>query len=81
MGYTLEQIIHGTIGIVSSKFDKFNVAEDEAIKRLDICKDCPSLIVKRNRLTNSDTFKCGMCGCLLSAKTKLKSEKCPKGHW
>jgi hypothetical protein len=44
-----------------------------AEKRMDICTACPELI--------KITKQCKKCGCVMTAKTKLKSAKCPIGNW
>ena len=41
--------------------------------RMSICKACPELI----KITN----QCKRCGCVMIAKTKLESAKCPLGKW
>jgi hypothetical protein len=45
----------------------------EASDRYTICKSCPELIML--------TKQCKKCGCLMNAKTKLKSATCPMGKW
>ena len=49
------------------------VEEEEASKRMDICKACPELI----QLTK----QCKKCGCFMELKTKLEYAKCPIGKW
>lgn len=48
-----------------------NLNENIRKKRLDICKVC----------TFRDGKWCGICGCVLDAKTRVKSEHCPKNLW
>jgi hypothetical protein len=49
-------------------------AEDEvAEERMSICDGCPALRKPRNQ--------CAECGCLMTAKTKLKNATCPLGKW
>ena len=53
-------------------------SEDTLLERLAVCDDCPEstpteLPVKDRR--------CAQCGCFLSKKAKLKTEKCPMGKW
>jgi len=38
---------------------------------MDICIACPT---RKN-------MRCGNCGCLLEAKTRLPEEECPEGRW
>lgn len=56
-------------------FDPSQYEEDKALveKRLEICKGCPFLIQL--------TTQCKKCGCIMSAKTKLKYSECPIGKW
>lgn len=49
------------------------VEEEEASKRMDICKSCPFLIKATNQ--------CKKCGCIMHLKTKLKGAECPVGNW
>jgi hypothetical protein len=49
------------------------VDEETANKRFEICKMCPELI----SLTN----QCKKCGCIMTAKTKLKIADCPLHKW
>jgi hypothetical protein len=55
----------------NSGLDVRNKEETERV--LSICADCPSLI--------TDQFRCGMCGCFLSYKVKLKAWHCPQNKW
>jgi hypothetical protein len=49
-------------------------ATDEVVsQRLAICEECPSIRKPR--------MQCVECGCLMLAKTKLKSVSCPLGKW
>lgn len=47
--------------------------EDEASKRLEICKACPELI--------KTTGQCKKCGCIMNLKTKLAKAECPLHKW
>ena len=40
--------------------------------RLAICSTCPF---------KSDNGRCGKCGCVLAAKTRVKKATCPIGKW
>jgi len=40
-------------------------------ERLKICGECPK----------AKAGFCKECGCMLAAKTRVKSEKCPLGKW
>lgn len=44
-----------------------------AKERLTICKECPEFVTL--------TSQCTQCGCIMLAKTMLKSSECPLGKW
>ena len=41
-------------------------------ERLSICNTCPF---------KGDDGRCGKCGCVLAAKTRVKKASCPIGRW
>ena len=45
------------------------VSADEYLDRLAACKDCPHLVEKHMR--------CGLCGCFLEMKARMKTSTCP----
>lgn len=45
----------------------------EYVKRLDICKDCVYM--------NEDDWTCWKCGCYLTKKAQMSTEKCPDDKW
>jgi len=47
-------------------------------KRLAICKECPE---SRDLFNRGWINYCNICGCMLKIKTRIKSNKCPKGKW
>jgi hypothetical protein len=49
------------------------VEDEEASRRMDICKACPFLI--------KATGQCKKCGCIMHLKTTLKGAECPVGNW
>lgn len=54
--------------------DKDNYTDSKTAEdRLLLCKGCPEFI----KLTT----QCKKCGCIMSAKTKLKAADCPLGYW
>lgn len=81
MGYSLDDIIKGTVGILKSNIASYQTDPETVYSRLDLCRDCPYLKISTNKITKKTIFKCGVCGCFLKAKTKIKTEKCPKGFW
>ena len=48
-------------------------SEEKAEQRYSICKTCPQLI--------NLTKQCKMCGCFMTAKTRLDNASCPLGKW
>ena len=59
-------------------WDMFNqnieqASGEEALRRLSICEECPSLL----KLTH----QCKECGCFMKMKTKLKHAACPLKKW
>jgi hypothetical protein len=51
------------------------VSNEEKQRRLDTCKDCPSL------KSLAGQMQCGECGCFLKAKAGLANVRCPRGLW
>jgi len=49
----------------------FNRNNHLAKERLPICVDCD----------DRKGFKCGVCGCPLQAKSRVRDEHCPKFKW
>lgn len=69
-----KKYINGAIGLTKS-FLNIGIAPVEVRQeRLRICLSCEYYVEKRYK-------KCGVCGCYLIPKIKLKSESCPKGKW
>lgn len=52
-------------------------SEIERTRRLEICEGCPRY--KRGKIEVLN--KCLECGCLIFAKSWLKSAECPLGKW
>lgn len=67
------EIKHIIVGWWNWLFKKNTVL---ANKRLDICARCE----KRIPLTKNEAY-CDLCGCILSAKTRVKDEKCLMNKW
>lgn len=51
------------------------IPEEKALaqSRFDTCSDCPSLRKPINQ--------CSECGCLMNAKVKIRSARCPLNKW
>jgi|TARA_R100000479_G_scaffold164543_1_gene103422 hypothetical protein len=50
-----------------------NVSEEIFEKRMLICNSCE--LLKRDKGT------CGVCGCVVEYKGRMKTESCPKNKW
>jgi hypothetical protein len=48
-------------------------SDEEADRRMDLCKECPSFL--------KITSQCKECGCFMKIKTKLNLATCPLGKW
>lgn len=46
---------------------------EEAFKRLAICKTCPELI--------KENWVCSKCGCVMKMKARLEEAECPLKKW
>jgi len=65
------------------------VAEEVAMKRANICAQCPSAqlmggvstIIIDNKTTQVRGLKCSECGCPLSAKIRAMNDYCPLSKW
>jgi hypothetical protein len=57
---------------------KRKAIEDVAADRRKICDSCPS---KKRNCAPMISECCGVCGCSLSFKTRVLTEKCPSNKW
>ena len=65
----MRRILHGAVGIAVA-VTGLDPAEPELVqRRMAICGECEHSKFKPG--------KCDLCGCLLGAKIRLASEKCP----
>jgi hypothetical protein len=63
------KIVQATIGA--------GLAADSVIEdRRVICRACPASVKVLGGVS-----KCEECGCFIGPKTRLKSERCPRGKW
>jgi hypothetical protein len=72
-------MINIVIGWTDKVLSDFGLKEipTYAVDRAEICSGCESKI----QIEIVDEDICKECGCILSAKTLVKNEKCPKGKW
>ena len=74
-GITSDKLIKGISGLSKAALDIDRADQDTIKQREEQCNGCPyqkyTLGIER----------CGDCGCVLRAKRKIKSEKCPQNKW
>jgi hypothetical protein len=68
----INTISMGVVGLTKAVLQIDSADRDVVNKRRLICKNCEEL---------NKNFFCGKCGCLIAAKTTIKSEICPKNKW
>lgn len=69
-----EELANGAQVRPTDLLDRANYAADDiAIKRINICEECPSLL----KLTH----QCKECGCFMKLKVKLEAATCPLDKW
>lgn len=56
-------------------FKVFNLKEDIAKSRLEVCNKCPS------KIHTKLGYVCEHCGCVLDAKTRVIDEECDLDKW
>jgi len=71
--------VGGAIGIAKAVARIEPAEPAEVARRITICEACPSGCYLE-RPSRCDLAK-GGCGCFLSAKWRIASERCPKQHW
>jgi hypothetical protein len=59
-------------GLVKSATDLATGGITDPTKRMEICNSCPF---------KGDDGRCGKCGCVLAAKTRVKKSSCPINRW
>ncbi len=71
---------------VGNFFGAMERVADNAISGRDVLAP-PSFVVKRRSLCDTCLLRSGLtcqhedCGCVIVAKTRLLTEKCPIGRW
>lgn len=59
-------------GLMKSAVDVATGGVTDPKDRMSICNTCPF---------KSDDGRCGKCGCVLAAKTRVKKSSCPINRW
>lgn len=77
-------VVEGAVGLTKAILH-IDRADDATIAaRRDICRNCDQAELrtsKNKRLTLTVLSRCKACGCVVSAKTAIKSEVCPLLKW
>ena len=76
VGTGVQRLATGAAGLAKSAAGIDRAAPEVIESRRAQCDACPHA-----RVTLGVFQHCGLCGCLTSAKTTLKAEKCPAGKW
>jgi hypothetical protein len=64
------------LNIIIGWFRKiFELKEDMASIRLNICNHCP------HKINTPLGDACSLCGCILDAKTRVEDEQCDLDKW
>lgn len=71
--YSIKMIKNILIGWFNSIFDRNKKLSEE---RMEICNKCN----EKTRITKN-IYICGLCGCVLDSKTRVKDEKCELNKW
>lgn len=56
--------------------DDIICSQEQQEQRLNICKNCPSFVIKETQMT-----ECSECECSISLLITFKFKSCPKGNW
>ncbi|MEM9882481.1 MAG: hypothetical protein AAF800_06170 [Planctomycetota bacterium] len=83
---TLRTTVRGALGLTKAAFDLEPVDDETRQTRRRACAACPAATVTRRLGTLplsvlTPASRCSACKCLLSAKTRVAGEACPRGHW
>ncbi len=76
MGCNCNKIIDGVVGLTQAVVGYNPADEITQNNRMNICRNCEYCSNPKLKFV-----LCTVCGCLLNAKIKNKSEKCPKNKW
>ncbi len=57
------------------------VDREEYEQRIKLCQTCPERLEYSKGKLLTKFSRCPLCGCILSLKAKLDTEKCPIGDW
>jgi hypothetical protein len=90
-GGCAKKVLRGAAGLAKAGLQAAGVpvdaAPEDVVKaRRDQCRACPhatrndgpKYAASRGLTTLS---RCQLCGCVIAAKTRMASERCPDGRW
>lgn len=83
---SLTTLMRGAAGLGKAAVNAEPVTEQALQIRRDRCARCDYATATRATTIAgyrvlSPASRCKLCKCLISAKTKLRSERCPIGQW
>lgn len=70
----LRKIVEGVSGLAKATMPS-RVPREEINRRREICEGCDKKKIVAGCL------KCGECGCLIMAKSRIPESKCPLDRW
>lgn len=73
------KIVRGAVGLAKAALGVDAVPRETSTARREICLACD-----RSRVVSVGVGKvrqCDECGCVIAAKVKIASERCPLGKW
>lgn len=74
---SLNKVAHGAKGLIKA-IARVDRTKPHILKaRQDICNQCDEKAI----VLKGVTTKCKQCGCVLPAKQRIASERCPIGKW
>jgi hypothetical protein len=80
------KLAHGVIGLAKAAVGADPVSDATLLMRRDICRECDRATRNPTRVhlpTKGLTSfsRCTACDCVIAAKSRLASERCPLGKW
>lgn len=73
-----KRIAKGAVGLTKAALGIDPASPDRVVQRLNICRRCRHFIQGKGYRGKE---RCKLCGCLLRAKVRINSEKCPEEKW
>lgn len=73
----LRKVARGAKGLLKAAIGKDKTPPDILKRRQSVCNSCD----QKTAALKGITTKCTACGCVLPAKQRIASERCPLGKW